>query len=74
MSATINIDYDMCNGCRTCYDSCYVDVYRWDDQNRRPIVAYPQDCVWCGACENACSYQAIEVVPNVPWQVPDPFS
>jgi len=46
--------------------ACFVDVIRWDDTNKRPVVAYPEDCVWCLACECACPEQVIEVVPNIP--------
>jgi len=46
--------------------ACFVDVIRWDDKNKRPVVAYPEDCVWCLACECACPEQVIEVVPNIP--------
>ena len=69
----IEIDKDMCNSCKTCVDACFVDVYRWDAKEERPIVAYPEDCVGCLACEVACPAQCIEVVPNIPLGLPSPF-
>ncbi len=42
---TIKVDYDACNGCRMCFKVCYVDVWRYDDEQDKPIVAYPEDCV-----------------------------
>ena len=62
----IRIDFDGCTGCKSCMKACFVDVIRWDDTNKRPVVAYPEDCVWCLACECACPEQVIEVVPNIP--------
>ena len=41
---TIKVDYDACNGCRMCFKVCYVDVWRYDDEQDMPIVAYPEDC------------------------------
>jgi NAD-dependent dihydropyrimidine dehydrogenase PreA subunit len=45
--------------------ACFVDVIRWDEGQKTPIVAYPEDCVWCFACEIACPEQCIEVVPKM---------
>jgi NAD-dependent dihydropyrimidine dehydrogenase PreA subunit len=47
-------------------NACFVDVIRWDEAAKRPVVAYPEDCVWCLACECACPKQVIEVVPVIP--------
>ena len=65
----IEFDLDMCNRCKTCISACFVDVVRWDNREERPIAAYPEDCVWCFACEIACPEQCIEVVPTVPGHI-----
>ena len=62
----IKIDLDSCQGCKSCMNACFVDVIRWDEDNEKPIVAYPEDCVWCLACELACTEQCIDVIPNIP--------
>jgi NAD-dependent dihydropyrimidine dehydrogenase PreA subunit len=62
----IDIDLDKCKGCKICVDACFADVLRWNQADKKPIVAYPEDCVWCLACEAACPTQCIEVVPNIP--------
>jgi NAD-dependent dihydropyrimidine dehydrogenase PreA subunit len=61
----IEINMETCNGCKTCMKACFVDVIRWNDNEKKPIVAYPEDCVWCFACEIACPEQCIEVVPEI---------
>ena len=62
----IKIDWDVCRGCKSCMNACFVDVIRWDEKDEKPIVAYPEDCVWCLACELACPLRCIEVIPNIP--------
>ena len=62
----IRIAIDGCTGCKSCMKACFVDVIRWDEESKRPVVAYPEDCVWCLACECACPEQVIEVVPEIP--------
>jgi NAD-dependent dihydropyrimidine dehydrogenase PreA subunit len=67
---TIAIDFAACDGCQTCYKSCFVDVFRWDRDAKRPIVAYPEDCVQCNLCELNCPVAAITV--TVDWDKPFP--
>ena len=62
----IEIDLDTCNGCKMCMRACFVDVIRWNNEEEKPIVAYPEDCVWCLACEAACPVDAIKVIPVIP--------
>jgi NAD-dependent dihydropyrimidine dehydrogenase PreA subunit len=62
----IKIDYSNCKGCKSCMNACFADVIRWNDESENPVVAYPEDCVWCLACECACPEQCIEVIPNIP--------
>ena len=62
----IEIDLDNCNSCKTCVNACFVDVFRWDKEKKIPLAAYPEDCVWCFACEIACPEQVIEVIPKIP--------
>ena len=72
----IEIDLDSCNGCKVCVDSCFLDVLRWDEENDKPVVAYPEDCVWCLACEDACPVECIEVIPvitAIPGLIPPPY-
>jgi len=58
----IIVDQDKCIGCKICYKSCFVDVIRWDSENKKPVIAYPGDCVHCTYCEALCPQECIEVV------------
>jgi NAD-dependent dihydropyrimidine dehydrogenase PreA subunit len=62
----IQIDLDTCKGCKNCVNACFVDVFRWNEEDKKPVVAYPEDCVWCLACEAACPVDALEVIPIIP--------
>ncbi len=62
----IEINLEECKGCRMCMNACFADVIRWNEVDKKPVAAYPEDCVWCLACEAACPAQCIEVVPNIP--------
>ncbi len=64
------IDFDTCTGCKTCYRACFADVIRWDAEAKRPIVAYPEDCVHCNFCEISCKDEALTVVAD--WDLPYP--
>ncbi|MGB9660758.1 MAG: 4Fe-4S dicluster domain-containing protein [Moorellaceae bacterium] len=65
----IKVDLEKCTGCKTCYKACFVDVIRWDDSNKRPVIAYPEDCVECNYCEISCPEEAISVIVDYskPW-------
>ncbi len=69
----IEINADRCNHCRTCVDACFLNVLKWDREEEKPVVAYPEDCVWCLACEAACPVQCIEVIPAIPGRMPAQF-
>lgn len=47
-----------------------MDVFRWDETTRRPVVAYPEDCAQCNLCEIYCPKGAVTVV--VDWDKPFP--
>lgn len=61
----VKIDVSSCNGCRTCMNACFLDVIRWDNKEKRPIVAYMDDCVACNACEAWCPQKCITVEPDL---------
>jgi NAD-dependent dihydropyrimidine dehydrogenase PreA subunit len=70
---SLNINLDVCTQCKLCVEACFQDVIRWDEKNGEPVTAYPEDCVWCLACEEACPVDCIDVVPIIPMPAPPIF-
>lgn len=55
-----SIDHDLCTGDQECFNFCKNGVFTWDDENQRPIVQNPYNCVvGCQACMNICPTGAI---------------
>jgi NAD-dependent dihydropyrimidine dehydrogenase PreA subunit len=50
----ILIDLALCVGCARCYEICPPDVFEFDHQSGRPVVAHPEECWYCGACIYEC--------------------
>lgn len=55
-----HVDYELCAGCRQCFEFCGNGVYLWDEEGNHPLVAQPYNCVvGCSACSNICPNGAI---------------
>ncbi len=54
------VDYGVCTGDQECFKFCKNQVFKWDEENNRPVVKNPYRCVvGCQACLNVCPVQAI---------------
>lgn len=60
----IKFDETKCVGCKMCYKACFVDVIRWDDEKKKPVFKYVEDCEHCFVCQSVCKKEAIEVCPD----------
>lgn len=64
-SSVIPIQYnvDLCIGCNRCVQVCQCDIlYPASKKGDHPIVMYPGECYYCGACVMVCSRKgAIEL-------------
>ena len=58
---TVEIDSDLCNGCGICVYSCPMDVLRMNEEDKKAIVKYPEDCMMCELCALDCPRHAIVV-------------
>ena len=56
------IDYKHCNGCGRCYDLCPMDVIAWDEEKKMPVIAYEEECWFCGVCWMDCPKRAIDFI------------
>lgn len=64
---------DACKGCNTCVEVCLMEILqRNPEKGKPPIVAYPDECAYDGACWMHCPERkagAIKVVPPLPMRV-----
>jgi formate dehydrogenase major subunit len=56
-----------CFQCETCVDICPDDVYRGNGNGT--LVAYPDDCCYCGCCVMDCPCSAITIRTPLPMRV-----
>jgi NAD-dependent dihydropyrimidine dehydrogenase PreA subunit len=50
---------EACVGCNTCVNECRTDVLLPNpEKGKPPIVAYPDDCWYCGVCVQDCPHHA----------------
>lgn len=50
----ISFDESLCIGCNRCAEVCQVGLLIPDEPGRHPIVMYPGECYYCGACVMEC--------------------
>jgi NAD-dependent dihydropyrimidine dehydrogenase PreA subunit len=54
------VDKDKCTGCGMCVTSCGRNVFDFDPENNKAVVARPLQCmVGCTSCQVWCIYDAI---------------
>ena len=58
----VKIDKGKCIGCKICYTRCPMDVFTWDEENKKPLVTYEGECWMCGCCWMDCPKRAIDIV------------
>jgi NAD-dependent dihydropyrimidine dehydrogenase PreA subunit len=57
----IRFDEGKCIGCNRCLEACQVDVFLPGPKGKRPEVAFPGECWYCGCCVMECPNGAIEL-------------
>ena len=58
------IDTALCSGCGICVLSCPMDVFRLNREEKKAVIAYPEDCMLCGWCVIDCPEDAVTLTPD----------
>ena len=58
------INNELCTGCGACVRACTVDVIRMDQETKKAVVKYPEECMVCGYCELDCPEGAVVLTPD----------
>ncbi len=56
----ITVNYDTCEACGSCVDSCPQQVYD-KGEDGKPVVARPDECIQCHTCVEVCPTGSITV-------------
>jgi NAD-dependent dihydropyrimidine dehydrogenase PreA subunit len=63
----------VCDGCNLCVEICPLDILeRNPEKGMPPVLKYPDECAYDGACWLRCHLRdegAIKVVPPLPMKV-----
>ena len=58
----VGIDESLCIGCNSCANICRIQtILPNPEKGKPPIVAYPDECWYCGVCVEACPTGALEM-------------
>ena len=58
----LTFDETKCVGCNRCLEACQIDVMLPNAaKGRPPVVAYPDECWYCGCCVMECPNGAIKL-------------
>ena len=52
--SVIRYDLEKCIGCRMCIKACPMDVFRYNAELKKSVIAYPESCITCGQCYLYC--------------------
>lgn len=54
-------DLNKCIGCMNCIEVCPMDVFRFDNEQMKSVIAYPENCQTCGQCFMNCQGASLEM-------------
>lgn len=54
-------DLNKCIGCMNCVTVCPMDVFRFDYDAHKSVIAYPENCQGCGQCYVGCMGRSLEL-------------
>ena len=52
--SVVRIDLNKCIGCENCVNICPMDVFYFNQEAHKSVIAYPENCQSCGQCYLNC--------------------
>ena len=59
--SVVRIDLNKCVGCESCVNICPLDVFYFDYQAHKSVLAYPENCQSCGQCFLNCKGRSLGI-------------
>ena len=59
--SVVRIDVNQCVGCKNCVEICPMDVFYFNEQAKKSVLAYPENCQSCGQCVLNCKGHCLGV-------------
>lgn len=55
----VRIDLNSCIGCENCVNICPMDVFYFNHEAHKSVMAYPENCQSCGQCFLNCQGRSL---------------
>jgi len=59
--SVVRIDLNRCIGCENCVNICPMDVFYFNAETHKSVIAYPENCQSCGQCFLNCKGRALGI-------------
>ena len=57
--SVVRVDLNKCIGCENCVGICPMDVFYFNTEAHKSVIAYPENCQSCGQCYLNCQGRAL---------------
>ena len=59
--SVVRIDLNKCIGCENCVNICPMDVFYFNQDAHKSVIAYPENCQSCGQCYLNCKGRCLGI-------------
>ncbi len=59
--SVVRIDLNKCIGCENCVNICPMDVFYFNQEAHKSVIAYPENCQSCGQCYLNCKGRSLGI-------------